>query len=1314
MRALRGVVDHWPIWIALLLNALGGWYVYRDGKVTPDLKVSFTSGDVQAVHAPVTLAGEAVTHVSRLAPGEAVETGADGRARVRLDDGTTIVLDRNARLVADARGPKIEKGRAFVQGVEGSRSTVLVADVPVSIGGASVAVEAEKKSVYCAAGEAVVQKDGEKRVHAGETAVLGAEVKVAPEKAFLDWTYGMAAPWGALGKPRAAIGELWGKLSNVPTDEIGSPLAVRAHTVDAAVDGEVAVTRVSTTYFNAGNGRVTGDFRMMLPESAIVSRFAEESGGSVREGRVGLAKEGGPDGPKLEWAGEGIVRATTSPLDAGQTMTIVVEYVEWLQKRGDKVTYRYPMVGEGKAPLLGEFRARIDASASTPVGIRAPQGADVSGGVVELSKADLRPTSDLVVELSLRPHALGAARAYVAEPPSGDPGGAYVFVRTETRNAPQKKGATLAVVVDTSLSTTPAQLDAARGLVEAVLHGLGSEDRVVVLAADQGVRPVGPKTLGPVDDARRKEVAAALGALVPEGATDLGAALERAADLLPDDAPEGMVLYVGDGWPTVGDLSMDRIRARLARRRGGVPRLGAVAVGPLANRFGLSALVRGSGPVLELGDRTAAPETATHLFAEALRPAVAGADLDLGPNVDRVYPRGARTVSAGSSLTAAGRLRGPLPGSIKVRSKGDKGESRTLTLRSLPRVEDVRRRWAAARVEELALRGEGRESTVDAALRTGLLTPWTGWVIGPQTYVPTPIESRVLDLSPLRPAAFSARLATPPSAFGALAEPLDPGRDRASDADYERAVLAAARRTIDEAMGSVRACRDSRAALRPELTGTLRINFRLAGDGTPKKVAVKSLSPRDDDPALDRCVELVVGGLTFFDAGGTTEITVTHDLRLPPPREARGRTCSPASTLPLGARRGVWRERMKRDATATAFVSAKLSCELPTWADRRALLEVLMDLVPQGTKRVDLARALDDLGEAEAAEVVRREALRRATSPDELYRMRFQLLGDEKLAVSAFRKKYADAHGNDERLAVVRRFLRLAPHDGTLLRRLLALLETMGDKIALTAEIARIRQDPFADAAVLADGAAALLHLGDADGARRAFGELIERAPTDPFSHAFLGDRLRAEGLFDDASRAYATLADFSPGDPGAALRLALAHAGAGRLDVASRKLSEVAQTGGAEADAKLALLAGVLDGVLLAAAKEKAKDADRALLARRELELALPEGKSFVLVRRLAHEPSVEASILRGPKEDLEAPADAASPTLGLFALRVERGDKRVTVRLRATPTLPPHKATKVRVDVLREGGVVVTKEVELSTDGKPTDLHWTGTAFE
>ncbi len=1318
-----------PVVVATMVAGLLIFAVIRLRTGPVERRVSFTVGEVQAVHAEVKASGRPVRGVARFGAGDVVETGPDGRGRMRLDDGTTVVLDRLTKLEVTREGLTLQAGQVMVQGVAGTRASVTAAGATTVLSDAQVAISAGGggAKVYCASGEAVVRRDGERTLHSGETAtVSGSAVTVAPEKAFNDWTGGMATPWSAEGRPRAAIGELWGRLSNV-ADDGGSPLAIRQHLVEARVDGETAHTRVSTTYFNAGNTSVGGDFRMALPPGALVSRFSVKRKASEKQAVMTIVEESPSDAQatsdRLEWAGDGWVRGTLPPIEPGATLSVVVDYDEWLSPVGGRLSYRYPMAAEGKRPVIGEFKARIDTSYANPVAILAGQGAVVQGAVVEVTKADFRPAADLVVEMELPPNTLGAARGYVARAGEGDDGGSYLLVRTEVPEAKAASGVTLALVVDTSQSVDPSLLDAERALVEAVVDGLGASDRVIVLAADQGARTVGPDALGPVTPERRQATRQALTALRPGGATDLGAALERAADALPADAPEAMVVYVGDGWPTVGATTIEAIRGRLGRRAGGVPRLGAVAAGPLANRIGLAGLVRGSGPVLELADRSDAATTAVLLLAEALRPAVASVELDLGPGVDRVYPRGSHAVLAGDTAFAVGRVRGALPRSVKVRYRRGAEtveDIRSIHIPAVPDEADVRRRWAATRVDELILRGDGREAVVDVARKVGLLTPWTALVVDGGSRVKSqPLELRTLDLA-AGAAPLSARLATPSASFGTLVGPEVSWLNReggAGDDELKEAIRQSATRTLDEAMGAVRACRDSRAALRPELTGTLRVQATLDGEGHAGKVRVAAERANDDDPALDRCVEVVIGGLAFFPSGLASAVDITHTLRLPPPRQLRGTTCSRAATLPLAVRRGVWLEALRRSGAepTNVYLQAKASCELPTWTDRRALLELILDQERTAYGRVQRARALDDAGEADAAAVVRREAVRRVASPDELRQVRAALLATERVPAAAFRKAYLAGTTDEARLAVVRRFLQLAPHDGALRRQLLALLEARGERERLQVEIERLRLDPFADASLLADGASALRRIGQPDESRRAFGELIERAPRDPFARAYVGDRLRAEGLYDDATAAYDLLSELRPDDAAATLRLALAHAGAGRLDVAARILHRIAQTGGRLDDERTSTLAASLEAVLTAAARdESTRTADeRSRLERRLVEIPLPDAGALALVRTPSLDVPVVAKLVRDDKD--ESAADAAAPTLGLSLVRIERGDKPVRLRLLRAAELPPARPVKATVQVLVRGpdaarARLVSREVTLPADGKPLDLRWDG----
>jgi tetratricopeptide (TPR) repeat protein len=1314
-----------------------------------------TVADLQAVHAGVLASGAPVRKIQRLSSGDTVETDADGRARLRLDDGTTLVLDRATKLVLRDKGLVVEQGRVFVQGALGARTEIDLGGATAIISGANAGIERPKDAkdgarVYVATAEITMRAaGGEQTVRAGETASIAAgKVSVSPERGYDDWTYGMASPWAARGAPRRAVGELWGRPSTASAgaDAAGSPLTIRAHDVRATVTREVAETEVRTTFFNAGSDTVIGDYRMALPPGAIVSRFATMRGESTREGKIALAarKQVGAFGSSevLEWAGEGWLRATVPSIAPGATVTLIVGYVEWLspQPKGDGqslvVQYRYPMVSDATPPLIGEFSARVDATPSSPISIASGLGARVSGQAVEVRRPDFRPSADLVVDVEI-PGFKAPARIYSAPPTSDDDAGGTVIVRTETPSASAKSGpttdagVTLALVVDTSASIEPALLEAERALVEAVMQGLGPRDRAVVLAADQSAHAIGPATIGPVDDARRKAVSAGLDTIAPGGASDLGRALEAGADALPPDAPAAMVIYIGDGWPTMGDAVVEAIQARLARRPGGAPRLGAVAVGPLSNRFALNALVRGSGPLLEIADGSDAARTAIALIAEALQPTVAGVEIDFGPEVERVYPRGPRAIVAGETVTATGRVRGDLPKEITLRWRDEKGaheEKRALFVELAASERDVSRRWAAARVEEIALRGRGREAATDVALRTGLLTPWTGFLVsGEGAYSPSSLETRILDLAVGNEAGWSASFATPKGGFGALANVIHeteiPDDDDKEDA-FKAAIVAAARRVIEEAGASVRSCRDTRAALRPELDGQLDVSLSLDGDGRATDVRVRGSAGADDD-ALDRCVEIVVQGLIFPSSGIKVKVDVRQQLALPPPRSTlRARKCSPTSTLPLPLRRGVWRERLDRTRPENVYLDAKQSCELPTWTDRRALLELILLFNDDGLFRIGVARQLEIAGEADAAAQLRREAVRRAKSPDELHRIQIALIGDESYPAGAFKKQYNAAPDDKGRLGVVRRFLGIAPHDARLRRRLLALLEALGMKQELAEEVRRFRRDPFADAGLLADGASALRRIGDEAEARRAFGELAERAPEDPWARAFLGDRLRNEGWFDDATAAYSVLGELLPDDPAAILRLALAHAGAGRLDIAGRMLARVAQTGGRAGDGRLGELAGRLAHDLLAEARQKPGVAadDLARLTRASLELPFTPGSTVVLLRAPAGAQALDVTLLRGPRDAREERApEVAAEGIGLYTLRIDPSSTEgagAVLRLRRPALLAPAQPTRVRLDALVPDGAgkpprLVTTEIDLPFSGKAVEVKWTGSAW-
>lgn len=1305
---------------ALVVGAAwsGGLGMFSRGPQKVDIgAMSTTVGDIKALHAEITVHGREVRGDARLHDGDDVKTGPDGRARLRLDDGTVLVVDGNTEISLKKERVVVARGRVFVQAGATARTEVALRDSVTRVVSAAAAFEASESvgKVYCARGELVATIGGRSaHVQSGETATLmGAEAKVAPETAFDDWTGGLAVPWSGEKSPASAIAELWGGMGDDP----GAPLVVRSAKVETTIDGEVALTRMRTSYFNGSDRDVSADVRMALPEGAIVTQVARTNEGSdERKAVVGVGIRGGALGDRLEWAGGGWLRGTLTNVGAGTSVELSVDYVEWLPQKDGHATYRFPMASDIEAPMVGGLDVRV-TSVSPAKWLSVSSGAKVVSGAIELHRADVRPTGDLVVELEPAVVRSKAARAYVERrDASEDP---YVLVRTELPES-AATGVSLALVVDTSSSVGPALLETERAAVDAILDSLGPKDSVVVLAADHAVSTLGSDRASSVTPELRASIRKALGEVHAGGASNLGLALERGADLLDaqgEKAGAGMVVYLGDGRPTVGEVTARELRKRLARRATGVPRLGALAVGQGADRWMLAELVAGAGPVLEVLDRPDAARASSVLVADALAPTFRDVSLDLGTTVDRVYPRDPQAKLSGSTVTVSGRLRGELPKEIVLRYRRGTTlveEVRPLTKVVAPMFADVPKRWAAQRIEENVVRADGVEPSIALASKVGLLTPWTSWFFGGGS-ASAPWDARLIGLSPTD-AAYASHVEPAPPPPSLL---LEPPTTFDGEATIEEAAEIAARRALRDAMGPMVACRDARASIKPGVGSSLDVSVSVDKDGHATNVVVRASDAREDDPVLDRCIRVVVSAVPFYGAGVT--VKVSHTVTLPPGQGGKRTQCSVASKLPLPVRRGIWRARKAKGQLD--FSVASRACETPTWSERRALLAILTtDLAPQ--TGMALASRLENEGATDASRFVRQELLRNASLSALGYeQLRQLMIEDEPKIDRALDKAYRAAKTDAERLVVLRRFLRLAPHSPLGRRLHVALLESMKDKPALLEAIEHIRYDAFADAGLLAECASTLRRIGLDEEGRRAFGELVERAPRDPWTLGYVGDRLRAEGLHEDALAAYLRLDAAMPDDPAVTLRIALAHAGAGRLDVATRLLDKVAQTGGRGDDGRLGELASIVSASLLTNARQSQKQASAeidALLVRRLAQTPLPDVASVVLVRSAVNDSTIEVSVARQEKDKDELPADLDASAMGLSAVRIERGGGVARLRLRQAAGFASGRPTRALVTALvldgqdRSRSRLVTREVDIAPGEKGTELRWTGEAFQ
>ena len=741
----------------------------------------------------------------RLVDGEAIKVAPEGLAWLRRDGGATLLVHGPAQITLRSDRIDVAEGRVFVDTPAGLTAELTTPNGPLHLAHvrASIEVSAAKGTTeaYVLAGE--VRTDGTARAASGERLVVtgkGTDARgtAAPALTWDDWTGGLATTDRAAEPSPYGVGSVGARGAG----EQGAPrfpLAIQRLDVRVTVEQDFAITEVDEVFFNPSSEVVEGIYRFRTPEGASLHRFGVDRDGAVVWGRVkekaaaaaqyqSNVYQGSTEDPALlEWDAPGVYRARLYPIGPGETRRVVVRYAEWLGRSGAKSErrlYVYPMAAEGaeaSLPHIEELSVTIDLARAGAKDVRVGMAGTREGETLVVREHDLVPRADLAVELfddgpkevraysashsvdtatlfpAERPEALRRARDeadYLLVPVRGAavpaqpvPDGA---APGEAGLRPIPRGLDLAIVVDTSAATDPASLAIARAATAALLAHVGKDDHAVVWAGDAGLRPILPGVGKPaaLDEAGRREVLTRLAAVERGGATDLGAMLAEAAAAL-DPARRSAIVYIGDGSPTVGELALVDVKARLAKLPRPV-RVFGLGVGDGADMAMLKGLSRGAFAE-RIGDANAAARAALRLLELADRPALLGATVDLGPSVERVFPRDLGAIVEGESFLVIGRLTGQArPTTLTIEGAG--GSSKLpLTVLGIDDRGDLRHRWAEGRLAQMMDEGTGRAALVDLGSRHGIITPHTS------LYVPTRREMSPEELSELAQARTSQR-----------------------------------------------------------------------------------------------------------------------------------------------------------------------------------------------------------------------------------------------------------------------------------------------------------------------------------------------------------------------------------------------------------------------------------------------------------------------------------------------------------------------------------------------------------------------------
>jgi hypothetical protein len=410
------------------------------------------------------------------------------------------------------------------------------------------------------------------------------------------------------------------------TSSTGAGLSLVALQARAVIDDPLAFTELHLTFENPEDRVLEGNFSIVLPQGAAVSRFAMKNDQGWQEGEVvekQRAREAyedflhrRQDPALLEQNAGNEFSARVFPIPARGRKELILSYQQELTPA---TPYVLPLQG---LPQIGE----LDVEAHL-AGKAAP--------LQRLAQRNAVPAADFRLEGRL---------------PGGRPAlrnGDIVVARVApvVGSQPEPLEAAL-ILVDTSASRALGMPEEARivaQLCASMARAHGDRGQVMVALYDQVVMPIyaGPASGFGADALGRIRQRLAL------GASDLGGALAWAGKMAKERSLSRVVM-VTDGVPTVGETTGDKLRPVVAGLKAwGVQRLDAVAVGgirddELLRSLANAGLPRGGAVI----DGAKDPEEIWRRLSEATR---SGLKVEV-EGAQFVFPRVLNGVQAGDEV----------------------------------------------------------------------------------------------------------------------------------------------------------------------------------------------------------------------------------------------------------------------------------------------------------------------------------------------------------------------------------------------------------------------------------------------------------------------------------------------------------------------------------------------------------------------------------------------------------------------------------------------------------------------------------------
>lgn len=529
----------------------------------------------------------------------------------------------------------------------------------------------------------------------------------------------------------------------------GGPVTRVSSSVKISLEDRVAHIEVEERFRNTGGSVAEGSYLYPLPGEAVFQNFSLWNGGREMRGEVMTADQARgiyeeivrrrKDPALLTLAGHGLVRAQVFPIEPGETRRVVLRYTQLLERAGDALRLRYAMGDRGATADPASVLVSLPGTPAfgTPYSPTHPLTTRRNGDHTDVT-VDATAGGDVELFLPLRQGLVGTT--VVAHAPGGEDGYYMLLLSPPPASSATALPRDLTLVVDVSGSMSGAKLEQARAALLQALGTLAPTDRFRLIAFSSAVRPFRAEPVA----ATRENIAAArafVGALNADGGTNIEGALDAALAAPPAEGHLGIVVFMTDGLPSVGEQAPDRLADRTAARLGNL-RVFTVGIGHDINTYLLDRLaVEGRGNATYIAPDGSVEVAMSSLLTKLRFPALVDLRVVTAPvRLGDASPGRLPDLFYGEELVVLGRYHGAGSGALVIEGeRNGRRERFTANVRfpeSSARNDFIPRLWASRRVGDLTrqIRLEGAnagliEQVRELGLRYGILTDYTSYLV---------------------------------------------------------------------------------------------------------------------------------------------------------------------------------------------------------------------------------------------------------------------------------------------------------------------------------------------------------------------------------------------------------------------------------------------------------------------------------------------------------------------------------------------------------------------------------------------------------